>query len=195
MEMLLELFISKHIKISKRKIYEHRYKTNKKEKIKEYNKKYRLKNKEKINETRRKNRIDNKENIKEKERKYRIINKEKLNEKQRINYQKNREKELKRHRIYNLKNKEKKSEKYRKNIETFEGYKKHMKSKWKNRGLNMENFEEIFLRYINTTNCDNCNVVLTKDRFNTSTTRCMDHCHKTGNFRNILCIDCNNKRR
>jgi hypothetical protein len=36
---------------------------------------------------------------------------------------------------------------------------------------------------------------LTEDRYNTSTTRVLDHSHITGQFRNILCCACNNRRK
>jgi hypothetical protein len=66
---------------------------------------------------------------------------------------------------------------------------------WKSKGVNIDNFEEIYKRYLETTNCDNCNVLLTKDRYNTITTKCLDHSHTTGEFRNILCNLCNMRRR
>ena len=43
--------------------------------------------------------------------------------------------------------------------------------------------------------CDECGFELTYDRFPTKTRKAMDHCHKSGLFRNILCHKCNTKRR
>ena len=72
------------------------------------------------------------------------------------------------------------------------GYKSGKKSKWKSIGLVMDNFEEIFDRYMKTTNCDRCNIELTtRDNPPKMTTKCMDHQHQTGLFRNILCTKCN----
>ena len=72
------------------------------------------------------------------------------------------------------------------------GYKVYTKSNWKSRGLVMDNFEEIFDRYMKTTNCDRCNIELTtRDNPPKMTTKCMDHQHQTGLFRNILCTKCN----
>ena len=74
------------------------------------------------------------------------------------------------------------------------GYKSKKKREWKQRGLNMKHFEIIYLLYLGTTNCDICNCILTDGKPIKSTTKCMDHSHKTGKFRNILCSSCNTKR-
>ena len=49
--------------------------------------------------------------------------------------------------------------------------------------------------FINTTHCQLCDVELTTGRFGGSR-KCLDHCHTTGEFRNIICHICNttNKR-
>ena len=57
----------------------------------------------------------------------------------------------------------------------------------------MENFEKIYDIYLSTTNCDKCNILLSNSKQNTPTTKCMDHCHYTGEFRRILCHSCNAK--
>ena len=63
--------------------------------------------------------------------------------------------------------------------------------RWKANGLNHtdEEIEEIYERYSNTTHCDCCNVKLTLGKGMTG--KCMDHNHKNGKFRNILCSQCN----
>ena len=120
--------------------------------------------------------LNNKEKYKIHNKKYREGHKEEI----KLKYQENKEE-----------NKEQKKEYYK----TPQGYKVIKKFSWKQQGLNMTDFEEIFKRYCETTNCDNCNCILTKDKINTSTTKCMDHCHITGTFRNILCIACNVRRK
>ena len=60
-------------------------------------------------------------------------------------------------------------------------------SVWKRRGLTGD-FEKIYERYLNTTNCDLCNVFLEGIGSNR---KCMDHCHDTGKFRNVVCHTCN----
>jgi len=71
----------------------------------------------------------------------------------------------------------------------FELYKYH-KSKirciWKSYGLIMDNFEEIYNNYIYATHCQLCNKEFTNTR-----DRQMEHCHVTGQFRNIVCRSCN----
>lgn len=58
---------------------------------------------------------------------------------------------------------------------------------WKQAGL-IGDYELIWNIYINTSHCDKCGVLL-QGRGNNK--KCMDHCHTTGKFRNILCHKCN----
>lgn len=44
--------------------------------------------------------------------------------------------------------------------------------------------------YVNTTHCDCCNIQLITGKTGGSH-KVMDHNHKTGEFRNILCHNCN----
>ena len=143
----------------------------KKCKTKIKNKKSYQKNKEKFKESYQKN----KEKFKEKSKKYKIENKDKIKE----DYQKNRDTILENKKEY---------------IQTPEGKKSSTKKSWKKMGLNMENFESIYKRYCQTTNCDNCGVLLTKHRENNNTFKVMDHEHSTGEFRNVLCHLCNVRR-
>ena len=78
--------------------------------------------------------------------------------------------------------------------ETPEGKKSQRIRKWKSYGLICDDYSALYEKYVNTTNCENCDIELTIDRYNTSTTRCMDHSHETGLFRNVLCQSCNIKR-
>jgi len=71
---------------------------------------------------------------------------------------------------------------------TEQGIKKNIKGNWKFRGLNMENFEEIYERYKMAIFCDICECVLEGTGRNK---KCMDHCHITGEFRNVVCHYCN----
>ena len=99
---------------------------------------------------------------------------------------------------YYQKNKEKLKE-YSKEFskehnQTEQGKKSQRIRKWKQRGLIHDNYDELYEYYLNTTHCEKCNIELTYDKQNTPTTKCMDHSHISGHFRNILCHSCNNKR-
>ena len=66
---------------------------------------------------------------------------------------------------------------------------------WKRMGVICDDFDTLYERYLNTKLCEDCNIELTVGGYNTSTTRCLDHDHTTGLFRNVLCLSCNNKRK
>lgn len=123
------------------------------------------------------------------------LKKYRLNLKHKIWSFKNREKERERGRKYRKDNPEKNKERWRKyKRNNPEKYKKaHKKATWRKAGLNMENFEEIYDRYINTSHCDMCEVLLTVDTVSTKTTKCMEHSHISGELRGIVCHSCNAK--
>ena len=149
-----------------------------KEQKAEYNRQYRINNKEKIAEYNKQWIIDNAEYHKQ----WRIDNKEKKAESDRK---------------YREDNKEKVAETRRQYRQTPEGRKANRIGMWKHTGLvdsDNDNYESIYNHYINTQKCENCDVELTEDKKTTSTTRCLDHSHITGLFRNILCCACNTRR-
>jgi len=97
----------------------------------------------------------------------------------------NKEKILEYHRQYNLDNKEKRKE-YR---QTPQGKKLNKISSWKTYGLlwdNQEEIDKIYERYLTSKRCEKCDEEYTETNW-----KCMDHCHNTGKFRNILCHRCN----
>ena len=69
-------------------------------------------------------------------------------------------------------------------------YRKYHKSQsiynWKRAGLIHDNYEELYKRYITTTNCELCG-----KEFRDTKDRQMEHDHKTGEFRNFTCNKCN----
>tara|TARA_R110000851_G_scaffold7589_1_gene29391 strand:+ start:87 stop:530 length:444 start_codon:yes stop_codon:yes gene_type:complete len=75
-------------------------------------------------------------------------------------------------------------------FELYKGHKKHRKCQWKKSGLIMDNFEEIYDRYIHSKCCESCDKIFIK-----SFHRIMDHDHNTGLFRNVVCHGCNALRR
>ena len=63
---------------------------------------------------------------------------------------------------------------------------------WKKRGLIMDTYEDyltIYYHWLCSTNCEKCNIQFNEG--NTKYRKCMDHCHLTGQYRNILCHSCN----
>ena len=145
------------------------------EKRREYMRKYHQKNKEK-----------RKENY--------LKNQEKLLLQRKENYLKNQEKELQYSKDYYQKNKEKILLQNKQYQQTPKGKKLMRIQHWRTWGVIHPDFDELYEIYLNTKNCELCNVELTEDKQNTKTTRCLDHDHETGLFRNILCNSCNIKR-
>ena len=92
------------------------------------------------------------------------------------------------------KNKEKNKEYHKEYSQTPAGKKTMRICDWKRHGVIHHNFDELYEKFIQTELCELCNVKLTEDKTTTKTTRCLDHCHSTGEFRNVLCNSCNVKR-
>ena len=95
---------------------------------------------------------------------------------------------------YYIKNKEKIAKQHKEYRQTEIGKMSKKISVWKHNGLICENrdeYEYIYDRYLFSERCEEpkCNKEYTEDNW-----KCMDHCHLTGLFRNILCHSCNTKR-
>jgi len=126
-----------------------------------------------------------KEKKKERDKRYYEANKEKINNRKKQYYINNTEEILEQQRQYNR----------------TPGRKKIMRiNNWKKTGVKLpDDYPDWSLfyyeEYIKTTHCEECLVELTEDKYNTPTTKVLDHCHITGDFRNILCHACNIKRK
>jgi len=115
---------------------------------------------------------------KEKKKQYLKDNKEKIKIQKAEWYQNNKEKISKYDKEYN---------------KTDKGLKVNRLSRWRLRGLISEDYDKIYQRYLSTKECDNCGIELNQEG-DYNTKKCMDHCHITGEFRNILCNLCNVNR-
>ena len=66
---------------------------------------------------------------------------------------------------------------------------------WKRKGILIYDIDTFYDMYFNTWNCQLCNIKMTEDKRNTSTTRCLDHDHLSGYWRFIVCHTCNTKQK
>jgi len=135
---------------------------------------------------------------KEYNRHYRQKNKEKVKEINKQYRQKNKEKAKEYREGWCEKNKEKMKEYAKKHNNTLNSIKLRRIGHWKNRGIITDNYDALYNHYLNTEFCDACRVRLTYDRYNSLTTKVVDHDHTitdAPNFRNILCHPCNIKRK
>jgi len=73
--------------------------------------------------------------------------------------------------------------------QTEQGKKSLIIGRWKYKGL-IGDREAVYERYINTSKCDCCKIDLIAGKTG-GNHKVMDHCHKTGKFRNVLCHNCN----
>ena len=62
-------------------------------------------------------------------------------------------------------------------------------TKWISRGLISDDYREVYDRWEGAFECEVCSHDFSYYK------KCMDHCHVTGKFRNILCQACNNNNR
>ena len=109
-------------------------------------------------------------------------------------YKKNKEKKLRQVKEWYEKNKEIKIEYNKKYKQTEKGKRKNRIHQWKFTGVEHDDWDALYEHYINCKKCENCGIELTEGRKMTPTTRCLDHDHETGKFRNVLCHSCNRKR-
>jgi len=122
------------------------------------------------------------EQRKEYMKKYYEANKEKIKERR-------KEHDIK----YREKNKEKIKESNKKYSKTEEGKKSIRIKNWKIKGVICEDFNKLYDYYLNCWNCEECGIELVKGIYGANK-KCLDHNHKTGQFRNVLCNTCNIKR-
>lgn len=91
---------------------------------------------------------------------------------------------------YYQKNKIKISEKNKLGRDSDDFIKRHKISQWKFAGIKSDDYEELHEKFMNTSNCENCDKEFIK-----TFDKCLDHDHNTGDFRYVLCRNCNSSRK
>tara|TARA_R110002126_G_C10146651_1_gene471226 strand:+ start:43 stop:528 length:486 start_codon:yes stop_codon:yes gene_type:complete len=129
---------------------------------------------------------NNREKLKEQTKEYNQNNKEQIAERAKERYENNKEKRLENKREYYQNNKEQIAEKKREYDQTPAGKKLNTMRVWRRAGVKNVN-EKLYNDYIVTTKCESCS-----NEFSSSFDRCLDHDHKTGEFRWVICRRCNN---
>ena len=117
-------------------------------------------------------------------------NKEILKEKARERYQRDKEQILLKKKEYYKNNREAKKEYQKEYYRCPEKSINNRINTWKRRGVISDDYQELYKKYINTTECELCNCNLSKGT-GLIGKRHLDHDHETGEFRNILCGKCN----
>jgi hypothetical protein len=91
---------------------------------------------------------------------------------------------------YMIKNRERISQVHLQYIQTDLGKKKNRIGNWKNKGVISDDFDALYELYINCEYCEHCGINLIEGKYGDNR-KCLDHSHKTGLFRKILCSGCN----
>ena len=74
---------------------------------------------------------------------------------------------------------------------TEKGKKKFRIKDWKRIGVISDDYNLLYDKFMNCKNCEHCDIEMVYGR--TRNGKTLDHCHISGEVRNILCRACNNK--
>ena len=128
---------------------------------------------------------------KERCKKYHQEHKEEQNQKNKNNYYKNHEKNLQ------IRAELRQDEDYKLMMAKYRASEAGKKSAritcWKQVGVINDDYDALYTKWKETTHCEECNVELIEGNKGENK-KTLDHDHKTGAFRNILCNSCNTKR-
>ena len=125
---------------------------------------------------------ERKERRKEYNKRYKQKNKDKTKEYNKEYHQINKDY----YKEYRLNNKEHIKEWTKEYRQTPNGRKRHRIGIWKTRGVIHDDFDKLYEYYINTNECNICKMEFTDKNW-----KCLDHDHTNGQFRQILCNNCN----
>ena len=130
----------------------------------------------------------NRERIAEYKKEYAKLNKDKIAEYEKKRYENNKQYYQQKHKTYREEHKDELKQKKADYYKTPNGIKSRIINKWKDYGIISNDFDTLYDLYINTDKCMYCEKV-----FADSYERCLDHDHKTGLYRAVLCRSCNTK--
>jgi uncharacterized protein with PIN domain len=89
------------------------------------------------------------------------------------------------------------TDKYKEDIKKYvasdTGKKSRRITDWKRMGVINDNYDALYTKWKETTNCEECNIEL-EEGSRGKNKKSLDHDHKTGLFRNVICNSCNVKR-
>jgi hypothetical protein len=157
--------------VEERRAYQKEYWANNKAKLAAKNKVYRANNKEKIADMKKEYQAKNKESIVAQKKEYNAKNKDSIAAQKKE---------------YNAKNKDSIAAYKKEYSQTPNGKKLIKIMGWKTHGV-IGNLSKIYDEiYLPSTHCDIC-----KTEYKSTYDRCLDHCHLSGEFRQMLCRDCN----
>ena len=122
--------------------------------------------------------------------KYYLKNRDAIIEYNKARYHHNKEHILLQKKGYYKNNRDKLLQKSKDYYFTDEGKKNHRIVIWKQQGVIHDDFDALYDKYINTNECELCDIPITSGR-GLIGKKHLDHDHKTGLFRNILCGNCN----
>ena len=82
------------------------------------------------------------------------------------------------------------NEQVRKYKSTYEALKKNRIRNWKFKNVVCDDWDSLYDIYTNTDKCNNCGVIFVDGDLGLDK-KCLDHCHISGEFREIVCSRCN----